>query len=188
MTPAQNTRKQALCAPRCAAAHRWVWGAILWLLWWVPALGQVALEYTVQRAELVVGESGETSFTLVDVDRAFAGDRLRYTITFTNNGVEEVPAGGIIVTCPIPSETVYLEDTAAGDDTLIEFSRDGETFVAADDLALMDSAGVAPAEGFNAIRWTYELSLNPAESASVWFDVSMQAPEATSGEVPGEPL
>ena len=58
----------------------------------------------------------------------FSGDVLRYTIVFENRSTQDVAAGSVVITNPLPEETFYLDGSAMGDDTLISYSVDGETF------------------------------------------------------------
>ena len=78
---------------RCSSRHRWT------------------------RIVQVTTVDGETQTLLLDASRVRPGERLRYTIEFTNTSNEYIGPGIIVITNPIPEGAEYLEGTAAGDDT-----------------------------------------------------------------------
>lgn len=141
-----------------------------------PAAAQVALENTVQKVETFVNEAGEPQRRLVDADSVVPGDELRYTITFTNNGAEVVDAGSIVITNPIPAETDYLDGTAAGSETEIDYSVDGENFGSAEELTISQGEAevIASAKDYQSIRWVFQPALEPGESGDVSFGVRLK--------------
>ena len=140
------------------------------------AAAQVTLENTVQKVETFVNEANEPERRLVDADSVVPGDELRYTITFTNNGAEVVDAGSIVITNPIPEETVYLDGTAFGSGTDIQYSLDGENFAAADELTISqgDAEVIASAKDYKSIRWVFAPALEPGETGNVSFGVRLK--------------
>ena len=137
---------------------------------------QVSLENTVQKVETFVNEAGEPQRRLVDADSVVPGDELRYTITFTNNGTEVVDAGSIVITNPIPAETVYLDGSASGSDTEIDYSVDGENFGSAEELTIGqgEAEAIASARDYKSIRWVYQPALEPGEAGDVSFNVRLK--------------
>ena len=140
------------------------------------AAAQVSLENTVQKVETFVNEANEPQRRMVDADSVVPGDELRYTITFTNNGTEVVDAGSIVITNPIPDETVYLDGTAAGSDTEIHYSVDGENFGSAEELTISQGEAevIASAKDYKSIRWVYQPALEPGETGDVSFGVRLK--------------
>ena len=122
------------------------------------AAAQVSLDNTVQKVETFVNEANEPQRRMVDADSVVPGDELRYTITFTNNGTEVVDAGSIVITNPIPDATVYLDGTAAGSDTEIHYSVDGENFGSAEELTISQGEAevIASAKDYRTLRWVYQ--------------------------------
>jgi len=132
------------------------------------AAAEVRLSTYVHKVETYSGDGG-LQRRLVDADSVLPGDELRYTITFTNLGNEVVAAGSILITNPLPEDTEYVPGTAAGQDTVITFSGDGESFGS--------SEGLLTADGAPTIRWLYENELEPGESSSVSFSLRLEPEE-----------
>ena len=99
------------------------------------------------------------------------GTEVIYTITAKNTGAE--PADNIVVTNPIPAQTVYVEGSAFGADTVITFSVDGgNTYDAAAKLAVKDATGISRAatpEDYTHVRWVLQIDLQPGQKADVWY-------------------
>ncbi|MEM8814804.1 MAG: hypothetical protein AAGE85_03195 [Pseudomonadota bacterium] len=110
----------------------------------------------VQKEEIVVGDEGETTTRLVAADRVLPGERVVYTITFTNVGSE--PADNVTVTNPIDASLTYLQGSAFGAGMRVEFSADGgQSFAAPEALRVADGNGgerSAEAEDYTHVRWT----------------------------------
>jgi len=81
-----------------------------------------------------------------------------------------------VITNPLPDDTEYLPGSAAGDDTEITFSADGETFVGSDDVMSAGSTAAGDGASQPTIRWLYQNELEPGESSSVSFSLRL-APE-----------
>ena len=103
----------------------------------------------------------------------FSGDVLRYTIRFENTSSQDVTAGSVVITNPLPEETVYLEGSAMGLDTLITYSVDGENFAAPDALLIGEGAQArtASAADYRAIRWAYQPLLPAGAASEVSFEL-----------------
>ncbi len=146
------------------------------------AAAEVSLETSVEKWESYEDAFGTLKRRLVDAETVLPGDELRYTITFMNHGPELVDAGSIVITNPLPEGTDYLLGTAAGVDTLITLSTDGEQFAAADTSPAArfdpapapDATGSVAAPEVRAIRWAFEPSLEPGESSFVTFEVRLR--------------
>ena len=140
------------------------------------AAAEVQLTNSVQKVETYVDAAGVMQRRLVDADTVLPGDELRYTITFVNVGTTMVDAGSIIITNPLPENTEYLEGSAAGPDTVILFSVDGEEFAPDRSLTMMEGGRsvAAAASDYRAIRWTFSGALAPGASSFVTFDVRLR--------------
>ena len=89
------------------------------------------------------------------------GTEVIYTITAKNTGTE--PADNIVVTNPVPKETVYVDGSAFGAGTKITFSVDGgKSFDQAKNLTVKDASGKSrtpKAEDYTHVRWTFQFNL-----------------------------
>ncbi len=137
----------------------------------LPAAAEVTLTAEAQR---VVGAgSGASLETVTEVQ---PGDVIRYTITFQNDSPQDVAAGSVVITNPLPDGTVYLDGTAAGSATQITFSVDGDTFSDPSALTVTDASGTrrATAADYRSIRWAYGPRLPAGASSNVSFDVRIR--------------
>ncbi|MCC5887151.1 MAG: DUF11 domain-containing protein [Gammaproteobacteria bacterium] len=138
----------------------------------------VRLISSVQKVEAFVNEQGEQERRLVAAERVVPGDELRYTVTFANQGAETVDAGSIVITNPVPNNTIYLMDSAGGSGTDVVFSVDGgETWGTPDELVMTGEDGqsrVAEDEDYTHIRWTFRPALEPGQEGSVFFRVRLR--------------
>lgn len=105
--------------------------------------------------------------------RIVPGSEVIYTITAKNTGNE--PAETIVVSNPIPKQTVYIDGSAFGAGTDITFSvDDGKSYGKPEQLKVKDAKGkarAATAEDYTNVRWTFQFDLKPGEEAPVWYRV-----------------
>ena len=99
------------------------------------------------------------------------GTEVIYTITARNTGTE--PASNVVVNNPVPAQTMYVDGSAFGADTVITFSVDGgKTYDAAAKLTVKDATGISRAatpEDYTHVRWTLQIDLQPGQQADVWY-------------------
>jgi uncharacterized repeat protein (TIGR01451 family) len=135
--------------------------------------GEIALRNQVQKVEYFTNEDGVTESRLIEPASVVPGDELRYTIFFENQSEDVVvDEGSVVITNPIPTQVVYLEDSANGSGTTITYSADGgETFGEPDDLVVETADGerLAEPEEYTHIRWVFEPALEPGAQGSVFF-------------------
>lgn len=137
----------------------------------------VAMTDSVQKVERYVDADGQVKRRLVTTDQVIPGDELRYTIEFANDGRAAIDARSIVITNPLPEDTVYIDGTAFGSGTVVEYSVDnGETFAPAAALTVeRDGVSVpASAADYTTIRWTFEPVLEPGENSNVSFNVRLR--------------
>lgn len=151
--------------------------ALVACAWVVPALAAVTLTTTVQKVEHATAADGTVSTRLVPAEKVVPGDEMHYTIVFRNDAKEPVDAGTVVITNPIPKDTVYLADSAFGSGTRVEYSVDGaKTFGAPDDLTVVRDGATVPATSadYTTIRWTFGPALAPAAQSYVSFNVRLK--------------
>jgi uncharacterized repeat protein (TIGR01451 family) len=98
-------------------------------------------------------------------------DIVIFTTSYVNKGRE--PATGVSVTNPVAPEMSYVDGSAEGSGTRIEFSADnGKTFASRERLTVKDAKGTvrkAVASDYTAIKWTRTTPLAPGGTGSVSF-------------------
>lgn len=98
-------------------------------------------------------------------------DIVIFTTTYTNRGKQ--PATGVTITNPIAQQMAYLDGSAEGQDTRVQFSVDnGKTFGVPGMLTVRDAKGSvrkATAADYTAIKWTRSKPLAPGASGTVSF-------------------
>ena len=121
---------------------------------WTQEDGHLNVRTVVQKEQVVVNDDGEREKTLVAADKVVPGETVIVTTTFQNIGDEA--AENVVITNPISSELVYIDGSAFGPGTDIEFSVDGgKTFAPAVELTVTED-GVSRSAGandFTHIRW-----------------------------------
>ena len=122
-------------------------------------------------------DEGGFELELTGSNKLFADNRMMYTVSFQNTGLK-ASGENIDITSPVPPETVYLPNTANGDDCDIMFSVDGgESWGSADTLEIQNADGswrTATAKDYTHIKWLYLPELRPAEVQQVSFQVQMR--------------
>ncbi len=122
--------------------------------------GHLNVTTTVQKQEVTVNDSGEAETRLVAADSVVPGESVVYTITFQN--VSDEPAANVVITNPISEDLTYVDGSAFGPGTVIQFSTDGgQNFAAADELTVIDDGVSRPAgpDDFTHIRWVMQSEL-----------------------------
>jgi len=144
----------------------------------IPALAAAekgGVELT-SRAEVEVVQKnvkGENVLQRVEASKTNVapGDTVIYTITFVNNG--DQPATGVTVNNPVPEHMLYLDKSAEGKGTSIDFSADnGKTYGALGKLIIKTASGKekpASAADITNVRWTMEKPLAPGSKGSVSY-------------------
>jgi len=121
---------------------------------------------------------GKEEVKRVDATRTkvLPGEAVIYTNYYAYNG--DKPATDVVIKNPVPEHMVYLEGTAAGKGTRIEFSVDkGKTYGAADKLKVKSADGKerrASAADYTNIRWTIETPLQKGGKGSVSFSAKVK--------------
>lgn len=107
------------------------------------------------------------------------GDVLRYSVHTENEG--EVAAEDLVVTQPVPDQTVYILDSANGNDSAqITYSIDsGETFVEEPMIEVTLPDGTvelrpAPAEVYTHVRWSYDQTIEPEVALNIDYQVQVR--------------
>ena len=147
-------------------------GSILTLaLFSTPVLAEIQVTTVAEVEVTETNAKGEQIVKRIAATRVVPGTEVIYTITAKNTGTQ--PADNIVVTNPIPEQTMYVDGSAFGAGTTITFSVDGgKSYNSADKLTVKGTDGkprAATAEDYTNVRWTLQFSLQPGQEAPVWY-------------------
>ena len=150
---------------------------LLFALVGLQAAADVNLSTSVQKVQAYVDEDGQRKTRLIPAEEIVPGDELRYVIEYSNVGDLPVDQGSIVITDPIPKDTIYVLGTAFGSGTEISFSvNEGSNFLAERDLRV-EKNGVdtlANPEDYTTIRWKFGPVLEPGQKGHVSFNVVLK--------------
>ena len=156
---------------------RYTIAALLFVMIGLQAAADVNLNTSVQKVQAYLTEDGQRKTRLVPAEEIVPGDELRYVIEYSNVGDLPVDQGSIVITDPIPNDTIYVTGTAFGSGTEISFSVDeGGEFSAEQDLRI-EKNGVdtlANPEDYTTIRWKFGPVLEPGQKGHVSFNVVLK--------------
>jgi len=127
-----------------------------------PTLPQLALETAVLKVQREPAGAEESSLRLVPAADLAAGDELRYSIRFRNEGPGDLEPGRVQVQTAIPPGTRFVGGSAGGPDAAVEYSEDGVEF----------DPEVPPAP-VTQLRWIYAAPLEDGAGAEVYFHVQL---------------
>ncbi|MDZ7686202.1 MAG: hypothetical protein U5O39_15330 [Gammaproteobacteria bacterium] len=155
---------------------------LLFLIASSPAMAvadpNIQLDMSVAK-EIVVEQDGEQVRRWVEASDVQPGEKLMYTVNYVNTGDE--PATEVKIENPIPDLTVYVSDSASGENSKIVFSADGgKTFASPEEVTYevavfgggTDRRKASPARYTN-IRWLID-EIPPGASGEVSFVVTVQ--------------
>lgn len=126
--------------------------------------------------EVTTVVNGRKKTHLTKVDKAVPGEEIVYTTTFRN--LTGKPAGNIVITNPVPNDSLYKAGSAEGRNTVITFSADGgQTYAAPGELTVKIKDGktrAAQPADYTHIRWTYKGELGAGKTGSVSFRATIK--------------
>lgn len=135
--------------------------------------GTVELRSTAEVEVTVKNDKGEKEVKRIDAAKAdvVPGDVVIFTTYFTNN--DKKPASDVVINNPMPEHMLYVDGSAEGAGTKIEFSVDkGKSFGTQDKLKTKGADGKERPAGpsdYTSIRWTLTGPLAPGGKGSVSF-------------------
>ena len=154
----------------------------LLLLTALPALaanpGKIELKSTAEVDVVVKNTKGEKEVVRVEAAKANVtpGDTVIFTTHYVYQG--DQPASNVVINNPLPEHMLYLDGSAEGTGTRIEFSIDqGKNFGAPNQLKVKDAEGKerpATAADYTHIRWTFEGALQNGATGSVSFKAKVK--------------
>lgn len=141
----------------------------------ISAWSEIELKNEAFKVVTITSGNGATSEQWQAPDKMLPGDKVGYQISFENLGDEA--ATGIVIANPIPDNTVYVDGSAKGLNTDIEFSTDGGKIYAQPSALLVDKNGErvqATTADYTHVRWTLNKPLAIGAESSVQYAVSIK--------------
>ena len=132
--------------------------------------GHLNVKTVVQKEEVSVSDEGEREVRLVEATSVTPGENVVYTITFSN--ISDAPAENVVITNPVPENLSYIDGSAFGPGTTIQFSVDGgRNYASADSLRVPDNGGTreAMADDYTHLRWVMQNELPVGSQAVASF-------------------
>ncbi|PHR64116.1 MULTISPECIES: DUF11 domain-containing protein [unclassified Alcanivorax] len=127
---------------------------------------------------LVTHENGKE--VVVEAEQASPGDIVEYRLTYTNNS--DQPLSGLVITGPIPTNTVYLKDSAATQvsadftvsiDNGDSFQAEPVTKTVTGENGQSKNVEVSPSD-YTQVRWQPKGSLQPDQVQQYRYRVTVQ--------------
>lgn len=127
---------------------------------------------------LVTSKDGKE--VVEEAEQASPGDIVEYRLTYTNNG--DQPLSGLVITGPIPANTVYLENSAATQvsadftvsiDNGDSFQAELITETVTGDNGQSKNVEVSPSD-YTQVRWQPKGSLQPDQVQEYRYRVTVQ--------------
>ncbi len=140
--------------------------------------GGVEIKSIAEVEAIRMDENGVRVVTRVDAAKSNVqpGDTVIFTITYLNNGDE--PVTDVVVKNPIPQHMLYLEKSAQGEGTHIDFSADnGKSYGPMDKIRFKSADGKerpARAADITFVRWTLEKPLKQGGTGKVFFQAKVK--------------
>jgi uncharacterized repeat protein (TIGR01451 family) len=139
------------------------------------ANAEVTLTNTVFEVVTITAKDGSQQDQWQTPDKLLPGERVGYQVEVNNKGTE--PAADIVIANPIPEHTVYVQDSAKGLNTSIEFSvNNGKTYALPAELFIEKDGKRVQAEAadYTQVRWTLNQPLAAGASTSVQYIVKIK--------------
>jgi uncharacterized repeat protein (TIGR01451 family) len=139
------------------------------------ASAEVTLTNTVFEVVTITAEDGSKQDQWQQPDKLLPGERVGYQIEVNNKGTE--PAADIVIANPIPEHTVYVQGSAKGLNTNIEFSVDNGITFAQPAQLFIEKEGKrvqAISADFTQVRWKLNTPLAAGASSTVQYIVKIK--------------
>tara|TARA_B100000446_G_scaffold64485_1_gene61152 strand:- start:74 stop:505 length:432 start_codon:yes stop_codon:yes gene_type:complete len=136
---------------------------------------EVTLTNSMFEVVTITAADGSTTDQWQKPDKLVPGERVGYQVEVNNQGTE--PAADIVIANPIPEHTEYVQDSAKGLGTQIEFSVDnGKTFALPAQLFVEQNGErvQAQAADYTQVRWKLNQPLAAGDSLTVQYIVKIK--------------
>lgn len=138
--------------------------------------GAIQLQSIAEIEREVLNDEGMKVLKRFPAGLVVPGTEVIYTNIYTN--ITDAPADHVVITNPIPEHMEYVEGSAGGENTRIDYSVDGgQGYDQPENLRLIDIDGKerrALANEYTNIRWTLSNPLQPGAKGEVSFRAKLQ--------------
>ncbi len=128
-------------------------------------------QQVVEKEVIVQMPDGTETITREAAEMIVPGERIVYTLNFTNDQAE--PATGLVLTMPVPGAVKYMDGSATDVGARVVYSADGgNTFAKRATVQVADIDGTlrrASAGEITHVRWTVSGPVAAGESGSLSF-------------------
>ena len=138
-------------------------------------VSEIQTELVAEVRENVSTTPGREVFRFVPARLLEQGQVVYYTVRITNQTT--VPLRNVAVVQPVPANTAYIADSAAGPGADVSFSVDGGHSFGPPESLTIDVEGtkqLAQAEKYTHIRWQLRNALAPGATALARFRATFQ--------------
>ncbi|GAA6134878.1 hypothetical protein NBRC116188_16680 [Oceaniserpentilla sp. 4NH20-0058] len=149
--------------------------AIICLLLPTFAIAQVELKTDIYKVVETQRDNGTSKVEWVEAKNIIPGDKVGYRIHVNNNSDET--ADNLVLNNPIPDNTVYVDNSARGASSKIEFSVDGGKQYGLPEQLFITREGKklpATAKDYTHVRWTLLSPLKTGDESSVQYVVQVK--------------
>lgn len=126
---------------------------------------------SVEKEVVVQMPDGTESLTREPASMVVPGERVVYTLSFTND--DAAPATDLVLTMPVPSEIKFMDGSASQDGARVVYSADGgQTFANRAGLRVVGIDGntrSASSEDITHIRWTVAGPVGVGETGTLSY-------------------
>jgi uncharacterized repeat protein (TIGR01451 family) len=145
---------------------------------WTQQKGAIELKSVAEVEVTQTNARGEKEIKRVDAGKAnvVPGDIIIFSTYYTN--ISNKTAGNVIITNPVPEHMLYMERSAEGKGSTIEFSvNGGKSYGTLDKLNVTDASGKsrkAVASDYTHIKWTVSKPVAPGGKGDVSFKAKLK--------------
>jgi uncharacterized repeat protein (TIGR01451 family) len=145
---------------------------------WTQQKGSIELKSVAEVEVTETNAKGEKEIKRVDIAKAkvVPGDVVVFSTYYTN--ISNKPAEKVMITNPVPEHMLYLDRSAEGKGTAMEFSvNGGKSYNTPDKLSVTDASGKARkavASDYTHIKWTVIKPVAPGGKGDVFFKAKLK--------------
>lgn len=141
----------------------------------------IATRIEVYAVSVVTGEDGKKEERFSELDKVYRNQVIEYRLIASNQGEITLPEEIVVLTLPIPENTVYVNGSAtpSSEQVLTEFTLDNETFR---EQPLMDTITaedgtqeevIIDYDRYKGVRWTLLVPFEPSQEAVFSYRVKI---------------